>query len=324
MGILEFVNKVERALVDYYGESAEIKMQSVYKNNGLLLHGICVLKKGKNIAPTIYLNQFYDAYQEGECLGEIVRKVIQIIEENQVSKSLNVNFFLDYKKVKKRLVLRLINLEENKELLKEVPYRKFMDLAVVCHCVIVTREIGSGAILIQRQHMEAWNIDEETLFRDAFWASPRVEPYQIMKMGEMLKSILAEKMIEEADIKDKDDEEARGMLDDRLEQMENEVDKMDIPMYVLTNYKRYYGAACIAYPQVVERIADMLQDDYYIIPSSVHEILFISKKDCIDSDRLNRIIEDVNWSQVAEEDWLSNHTYLYSRKEKTLLPIITS
>lgn len=323
MAILEFVNKVERALTEYYGESAEIKVQSVYKNNGLLLHGVCVLEKGKNVAPTIYLNQLYDAYEEGESLGEIVCKVIKVAEENQVSKNLNVDFFLDYKKVKKRLVLRLINLEENRELLKEVPYRKFMDLAVVCHCVIVNREIGSGVILIQRHHMEAWNIDEDTLFRDAYAASPRVEPYQIMKMGEMLKEILAERIIREADIQDENDEEARERLDDMLEDMEKDVDKMDVPMYVLTNYKRYYGAACIAYPYVMERIADMLQDDYYIIPSSVHEILFVSKKECIDSNRLNRIIEDVNWTQVEDEDWLSNHTYLYSRKNKKLLSIIT-
>ena len=43
MEILEFTNKMEKALKEYYGENAEVRIHKVYKNNGLLLYGICVL-----------------------------------------------------------------------------------------------------------------------------------------------------------------------------------------------------------------------------------------------------------------------------------------
>ena len=322
MEMLEFTNKMEKALKEYYGENAEVRIHKVYKNNGLLLYGICVLENGKNIAPTIYLNSFHKAYEEGESFGVLFRRVIEITEENQLSQSLDVDFFLDYEKVKKRLVLRLIHLAENEELLKSVPYQKFMDLAVVCYCVLENEEIGSGAILIHKHHVKAWEIEEEILFQDAYMSSPRIEPYQIMKMGEMIKDILSETIVQEAHSLYGD--EAENRIPGMLEHMTSEVDQAEIPMYVLTNRKRYYGAACIVYPDVLEKIGDLLQEDYYIIPSSVHEILFLPASECLDSKALNTIIEDVNRSQVEEEDWLSDHTYLYQREQKKLLSMTTA
>ena len=321
MEILEFTTKMEKALAEYYGESAEVKVHKVYKNNGILLYGICVLEKEKNIAPTIYMNQFHEAYEDGETFGEIFQKVVRIMDENKVSKSLNVDFFMDYEKVKKRLVLRLVHMEKNKELLKEVPYQEFMDLAVLCYCALESDEIGSGAILIHKHHMAAWNINEEILFQDAFISSPQIEPSQIMKMEDMIKSILEDTLVQEAQSLYGD--EAEHMLPLMLEHMNREIEKVEIPMYVLTNQKRYYGAACIVYPYILEKIGELLQEDFYIIPSSVHEILFISAKECMNSDALNKIIEEVNWTQVEDEDWLSDHTYLYQREEKALLSITT-
>ena len=321
MEILEFTNKMEKALKEYYGENAEVRIHKVYKNNGLLLYGICVLENGKNIAPTIYLNSFHKAYEEGESFGVLFRRVIEITEENQLSKSLDVDFFLDYEKVKKRLVLRLIHLNENKELLKSVPYQEFMDLAVVCYCILENDEIGSGAILIHKHHVKAWEIEEEVLFQDAFVSSPRIEPCQIMKMREMIKDILSENILQEAHSLYGD--EAENMIPGMLEHLANEMEQVEVPMYVLTNKKRYYGAACIVYPNILEEIGDLLQEDYYIIPSSVHEILFLPAGKCIDSEALNSIIEDVNRTQVEDEDWLSDHTYLYQREQKKLLSIPT-
>ena len=56
----------------------------------------------------------------------------------------------------------------------------------------------------------------------------------------------------------------------------------------------------------------------------MHEILFLPASKCIDSGALNSIIEDVNRSQVEDEDWLSDHTYLYQREQKKLLSMQTT
>ena len=322
MQLEQFTEKVVKALEEYFGTDAEIKTQKVYKNNGILLQGICALEKGKNIAPTVYLNDFLEQYENGGEFGVIIKKIVRLMEENQVAESLNVNFFMDYENVKKKLVLRLINRQQNVELLKEVPYLKFKDLAIVCHCVLVTEEIGTGSILIHNHHLENWNIVEDTLFQDAFENSPKAEPYCIVKMSDMVKDMLRDSVEEQIDeiceeyCTNKDE-----LLKRALENMVSEIENAPVPMYVLTNTKRYYGAATLVYPNMLEIIGDMLQTDFYILPSSVHEVIFVGQEESLDSVSLNEMIEEVNRKQVAEEEWLSNHAYLYQRNKKQLISL---
>lgn len=322
MELLNFTEKTVNALTDYFGPEVEIRTHNVYKNNGILLQGICALEKGKNIAPTVYLNDFCAGYEEGEPFGEIINKIIQFMENNRVVNNLNVDFFMDYENVRKKLVLRLINKEKNEELLKQVPYLKFKDLAIVCHCIMITEEIGTGSILIHKHHLESWNIVEDTLFQDAFENSPKIEPYSILKMSDMMKNVLRETVKDQIDeICEEYPHDKEELLERTLESMAQEIEDRHIPMYVLTNGKRYYGAASLVYPDMLDHMGNMLQEDFYILPSSVHEIIFIGKTDCVDSFTLNEMIEEINRTQVDEEEWLSDHAYLYQRKNQKLISI---
>lgn len=320
MELYEFTQKVTRALSDYLGEEAEVKEHKIYKNNGVLLHGICALEKGRNIAPTVYVNDFFERYQSGESFGGIMQEVIDILEKNRVEESIDVAFFTEYENVKKRLVLRLIHGEKNKELLKEVPHQKFMDLAIVCHCIMTSEEIGYGSILIHKQHLQVWGIEEETLFQDAFKSSPKIEPYSILKISELVKDIMRGSVKARIDqmhgVKKERKEE---LLNVTLENMAREME--EIPMYVLTNCRRYYGAACLVYPAVLEIIAEKLQGDFYILPSSVHEVIVTKKMDTTEETALNQMVEEVNQTQVAKEEWLSNHAYLYQSSTGKIISV---
>ena len=323
MNFEQFIEKIKTALKEYFGEETVIKTQQVYKNNGVLLRGICVLEKGKNIAPTVYLNDYYEKYEQGTGFGEVVSKIVRFMEKNRVESNLNVDFFTDYNKVKKKLVLRLINRAQNEELLKQIPYLKFKDLAIVCHCILITEEIGIGSIVIYKQHLKNWDIVEDTLFQDAFENSPKAEPYCILKMSEMMKEVLKH-MIEERidEICEEYETDRTVLLERTLENMVQELEEKNIPMYVLTNHNRYYGAACMVYPGILENIGNILQEDYYILPSSVHEIIFVGKTYCMDPYALNDMIREINRTQVLEEEWLSNHTYLYQRAEQKLISVL--
>lgn len=322
MELQEFIKKTVKALEEYYGENVEVKTHSIYKNNGILLQGVCVLERGMNIAPTVYLNDFWVEYEEGKTFGEIMRRIVEIIEKNKVTKQLDVDFFMDYEQVKKKLVLRLINKEKNVELLKRVPHLEFADLAIVCHCLMITEEIGNGSILIYKQHLENWGITEDTLFHDAFKNSPVIEPYSILRVSEMVKNILSDNVREQIDeICEEDSAYKEELWENTLEAMAMEIEEKHVPMSVLTNSRRYYGAASLVYPGVLETLGEMLQDDFYILPSSVHEIIFIGKSEGIEVATLNDMIEEVNRTQVEEEEILSNHAYFYERKSKNLVSV---
>ena len=78
----------------------------------------------------------------------------------------------------------------------------------------------------------------------------------------------------------------------------------------------------MVYPGILEEIGNILQEDYYILPSSVHEIIFVGKTYCMDPYALNDMIREINRTQVLEEEWLSNHTYLYQRAEQKLISVL--
>lgn len=322
MELQKFMDKIMKALEDYFGPEVKVKTHTVYKNNGILLQGICAMEKGRNIAPTVYINQFFEEYQKGVNFGQIVREIVNFMEQNQVAENLNVDFFLNYESVKKRLVLRLIHREKNKELLKQIPYVKFLDLAVICHCTMDTEEIGNGSVLIHKHHLENWGIEEETLFQDAYENSPRIEPGSILKMSDMMKQVLRDSAKEEIDeISEEDYEKKEKMVELVLENMAREIDEQNIPMYVLTNARRYYGAASLVYPDMLETIAELLEDDFYVLPSSVHEIIFVGKASCVEETALNEMVTEVNRTQVEEEEWLSDHVYLYQRANQEIISI---
>lgn len=112
-----------------------------------------------------------------------------------------------------------------------------------------------------------------------------------------------------------------GILNEREEEREKiapapecrSVDKPErLGMYVLTNSIRMFGAAGILDREFLK---DKLgEKDYYILPSSVHEIIFIPAVEEMSWEALNCIVREVNESEVPEEDRLSDHCYFYEGK----------
>lgn len=78
------------------------------------------------------------------------------------------------------------------------------------------------------------------------------------------------------------------------------------------------GAICLLYDGILDQIWKFLKEDYYIIPSSIHETLIVRASEA-DVDKLNEIIQEVNHSAVSPEEVLSDHAYFYARKRQKLL-----
>lgn len=88
-------------------------------------------------------------------------------------------------------------------------------------------------------------------------------------------------------------------------------------MYVITNKEQTNGAAVLLDKEYLNEVHDQL-GDYYIIPSSVHEILvmpmnlLVSPDFDIDRQHLNSMIAEVNNQEVRYKDILSWQAYKYT------------
>lgn len=84
-------------------------------------------------------------------------------------------------------------------------------------------------------------------------------------------------------------------------------------LYVLTNKEMFWGASGILDRGIIRAFAEDIGHSLYIIPSSVHEVLLCPDLGQIDEGRIDQIIKEVNATQVAPRDRLSDHAYHYDK-----------
>lgn len=264
-----------------------VVLRDVQKNNGIALRGLTILQDGCTISPVIYLNHYYDAYKEGAATFDtIIDDVVGVYEH-----SIDMRFFLNYETVKSRIVYKLINTDRNKELLDDVPHIPFNDLSIVFQCLVSEGENGISTILIHHSHMKLWKVTTDDLMEQARLNTPRILGCKVMAMSEVMAEMVG------------------GNPDD----FEDEV-----PMYVVTNRTRMYGASCILYPDLLKKYAELLYSDLCILPSSIHECIIVPTTDKEDAERLQSMVREINASQVEPEEVLSDSVYCYCRETDSI------
>lgn len=290
----EFLENVRKEVESRYDSNVSVTLNHVMKNNGTELDGITIMEKDKNIAPTIYINSFYDRYREGVSLKAVVSEIIRIYNQNKNSININADYFENYENVRKTIVYKLVNYQKNKKLLEDVPYKRVLDLAVVFYCLIEQRKGVSATALIHNEHLRIWNVTEDEIYNDALKNTPVLLAGSIVPMSKILSEIAGTAPV------DNDGKVCEYTGEDIL--------------YVLTNSSRVNGAACILYDNLLKKFANDVHSDLYILPSSVHEVIIVPKKNAFDKSELADMVREVNEQGVSQDEILSDNVYEYNRK----------
>ena len=295
MEFTNFTTLVQREVEKRAGENYRVKLNDVMKNNGVVLRGITLMQDDSNISPTIYLNPYYDAYENGDTtLGTVIDEVIDTYERNKINRSIDMKFFLNYEIVKSRIIFKLINTEKNRELLKDVPYIPFHDLSIVFQCLVSEERFGNASILIHNVHLQLWKVNARELYERALENTPLLQGYELADMNSVLEEMKA----------------LGGGEDEGIEDMHQEV-----PMYVLSNKSRVNGASCILYKDILKDFAMVVDKDLYVLPSSIHEVILLPSDGTQESEQLKEMVREINQSQVEEEEVLSDSVYYYRRSD---------
>lgn len=294
-----FAKKVCAAVERELGEGFRTEVKEVRKNNGILLHGLLILSKGQTVVPTIYLEHFLEAYESGLPFEEVVRKLLAVYWRDMPPEGMDMDFFKSFGNVRDRICYCLIGRKGNEEMLENIPHVEFLDLAVCFYYAYHDEKMGDGIILIYDSHMEMWKSNIMELAALAERNTRRLFPWECRGMEEIL-----EEMIRSGEAAD----------------IENPMETpCGIPLKVLTNNKRTRGAVCILYPGVLDKMAKEMGSDFFILPSSIHEVILIPDTGIGNSEALKKMIRDVNSTQVAPEEVLSDTLYRYDRAEKRVV-----
>lgn len=111
-----------------------VYLQDFIKNNDVVYNGLTIMDSNFNLAPTIYLNNFYDRY--GDDIDSAVEEVLRIYNENKPDSKYDMSFFKVWESVKDKIAYKIVNTEWNSNLLRDVPHIRFLDLSVVFYMIL--------------------------------------------------------------------------------------------------------------------------------------------------------------------------------------------
>lgn len=313
MEIMEFCKKVKRSLTDYVGEEVTISVKQMTKNNGILFHSIIITEKERNISPNIYLNRLYEDYESGRSFRSVMEEIFSIYEECRVKENLDMGFFTDYRNMKERVLYKVISYEKNKELLLQTPYIPILDMAIVFYCMLPQKALGNATILIYNNHLKMWGVTKEELHRDALRNTERVLPVKLLSMEDVVREIFIKEAGENSPLSDVGTEQSVERTMEAFTEREwNE------KMFVLGNEKKLFGAAVIFYDSVLKKIAERIEKDLFVLPSSIHEVILVPDDKNQEAEELWKMVCEINATQVEAEEVLTDSIYYFSRKTKQL------
>ena len=287
MNIKDYSANMKKAVMVELGEGYEVEEVTVCKNNGVKMEGLIIKKDGLSLSPTIYLKYFYENYMDGESIREGAKRFVSEYLSALPSSELDMDFYSDYEEVKKGLSFKLISGKRNQSLLKTLPHVPFLDLEMVFYYVLDMPGAPEGNILITNEHLELWGIKPDTLIKDAKANAPMKLPVMFRELYSFLKKV---SNYQECDL--------FGLE--------------DFPdMYVISNEEMSYGAAVMLYPGFLKEISEKLGRNLFVIPSSVHELILLPDRGYEDVSYLKDMIYEVNRTQIAPQDVLSDSLYYF-------------
>ena len=303
MNYTKFLETVNETLERILPKGQNIIIRPVPKNNGIVLDGLSIQTDNSHVTPVVYLNPYYEQYLDGMTIQEICQDIKSLFEQD-LPPFASEECLEDFEAMKSRVMMKLIHADSNEKLLLEIPHIPCLDLAIVFYLFLDRNPVGQMTALIHNDLLELWQTTPKKLFCLARQNTPKTYPAAIRSMSDVMKEIARLHI-------------GKNYSEETLNQILDEEDDPS-PLYVLSNQNGIYGACCILYQDLLKNFADSFGSDLIILPSSNHEVLLTPDEKGLSYDYLNSMVVQINHSEVPVEDQLSNHIYLYTRKDDQL------
>lgn len=284
--------------VDY--QDAKITLEKITKGNDRTLTGLIIRKDDEKVAPSIYLEHYEEQFDKGRPMDDIMKEIAQIKMDNSLELPIDVKELQDYETVRPLLAIRLCDPEKNQEYLKDKPHTACGELAAIYRIQIMEDSNGTASAVVTNDMLNLWGITQEQLHHDTVATENARNPVCFYTMDD----VMSEMMLSAKPTN----------LFNRPEPVETGA----VPMYVLTSQSKMDGAGVLARDGVLEKIGELIGSNFYVLPSSIHEVLIVPDNGNMQTKKLEDMVKEVNATQVAPEDLLSDKVQYYDRAAKTL------
>lgn len=292
----EFVKSLIKWLEIALSDKYTVIKKSTLKNNGITVDSL-VIKKGNGentlASPCWKLEQLYSQYSNGTSFGELIETIVTSTLDNSIQDPFKGKDILNEQVILCNTTYRLVNYKRNVDILRTVPYVRFHDLALMFYVVESIEGIGDCMIMLTNDILKHFSISQEQLELVTPENTKKLLPADFLSITNLLNSLLQLSGNEEDDVK----------------------------LWALTNTSRMYGAWYMTDPKTLEIVGKKLKDDFYILPSSVHECMITPVSLWNNPAELAEMVKKINKTTVSPEEFLSDSVYWYDRKERTVVDV---
>lgn len=244
---------------------------------------------------SVRVDEVYKAYHEGAKLNAIVNYI-----SNDVLHAKNYNIYdktktlIDYDTAKSRLFVRLLNCDRNSDILKNVVHKTLGDIALTV-CAIVDNRENLISTKILKSMVEKWRKTETDIFNEALENTYRATPPRIYKWEGVLcdESYAGESFMNDEDVCDLDKSFSGN---------------------ILSTTRKTNGAVAVFLPGVAEKISELLDSDFYMVFTSIHEVMIHSTGSGVDLKDLKLVLQDTLREATPSSDYLTEKFYKYNRR----------
>ncbi len=260
-------------------DSIQVKAVELKKNNSQILRGLGISRPDSAVSMVVYWDDI-KSYCGEDYTEEQALEYISDLVRARMDTALDYHNIRDWSWACQRVYKKIVNYEKNRERLENYPHRRYLDLAELYYLQFSMPDGSSAAAEVPLNLMDYWGVTLEELEQRA--------RENMDKQGYYLKpmeAVLAGYGIPEPG---------------------------RVPLYVLGNKRNELGAAAITSPELLGELTEGMGDDFYILPSSVHELLLLPvDKAETGIAGLREIVQCVNRRAVSEGEFLSDNVYWY-------------
>lgn len=286
----EFADYIQQNVLIGWKEDTSASIHKIKKNNGVIYTGVYIRESESMVTPAIYLETYYERYKSGESPDELIldiRREFEWAMSRMSSYEFDISSFAC---VRDKLIYRLVNYERNKEMLEACPHIRLDDLAMTFRWLAHGDSVGISTALVTNQELALWEVTVQEILLAARKNTERLFPGKIMLLDQFL-SGCGENI---------------------------PADNESVPMFIATNIQQINGAAVILYDHFLEKFSAEHPGDYYILPSSIHEVILIPANRIHDPEELGRIVRHANTTVVSAGEILSDSVYYYDAKKHSI------
>lgn len=280
----DFKAEVGNRILNYLDESykdAKVSIIPVLKNNDVTLDGLTIRKDGKKASPVIYLEAFYADYLQNGDIEVVLKSIATTQMENEVDCPVDFDSVMKFENVRDNILPKLIGAKENQNLLVDRPHKYVDGLAVTYYILLEANIKGTAYVQITDDLLSRYNLNKEELHQLAISNMKKKQKAVFASLSEFIKGTTDT------------DEVSQDM------------------MYILKNSNDEFGASVILNNELMDEVAEKVGDKFFIIPSSIHELIVVPRSTRLCLEQLESTIRKVNSLELKPEEVLSNYVYTY-------------